>query len=184
MVDSVLRGSKVSLGELDALAFGRGPGSFTGVRIAASVIQGLAFGAGLPVAPISTLQAIAQGVLRELGQRRVLTLIDARMGEVYWGAFAAEGGLMCAVSDERVCSPQHVETPHEGLWFGVGSGWSAYHDVLLGALGTHVMGVDSERFPHALDVVRLGLEVVERGEVVSAENALPVYLRDRVTARQ
>jgi len=184
MVDDVLRGSKVALGELDALAFGRGPGSFTGVRIAASVIQGLAFGAGLPVARISTLQAIAQGVLRELGQRRVLTSIDARMGEVYWGAFCGEGGLMCAVSDERVCSPLHVETPHEGVWFGVGSGWSAHHDALLSALGEHVVDVDSARFPHALDVARLGLEAVERGEAVDAENALPVYLRDQVVARR
>ena len=133
---------------------------------------------------ISTLQAIAQGVLRELGQRRVLTSIDARMGEVYWGAFAAEGGLMCAECDERVCSPQDVEAPHEGPWFGVGSGWSAHHHALLGVLGEHVMDVDSARFPHALDVVRLGLEAVERGEGVSAENALPVYLRDQVVARR
>lgn len=169
---------------LDGIAFGRGPGSFTGVRIAAGVTQGLAFGADLPVAPVSSLQALAQGALREHEHAAVLTALDARMSEVYWGSFRSmDGGLMAPVGPETVCSPHGVEisTEVQVRWLGVGPGWARYESVLRACVGENLQGIEAERLPHACDVAALGVRCLAEGEGVSADAALPVYLRDRVT---
>ena len=122
MLDELLAASGVSLGQLAAVAFGRGPGAFTGVRLAASVAQGLAFGAQLPVVPVSDLAALAERVLSEnAGTRRVIVCTDARMGEVYWGCFErGDSGLAAAATPERVSRPEAVRLP-EG-WNGTGRG--------------------------------------------------------------
>ncbi len=182
MADQLLADAELSLADLDALAFGRGPGSFTGVRIATGAIQGLAFALGLPVAPISSLQALAQGVARELEQSSVLAGFDARMNEVYWGAYRmTSGGVVEPVVAELVCAPENVPVPDDGEWFGAGSAWQSYGEQLRGAVGDRLAGMDPERYPHARDVAVLGAAAVARDQVVPAHEALPVYLRDSVT---
>ncbi len=180
MMDALLAAAGLRLSDLDALAFGRGPGAFTGLRIAAAVAQGAAFGAGLPVVPVSSLQALAQGARRVHGADRVLAAFDARMGEVYWGAFAADAdGVMRAALDESVCAPDKVPLPAPGAWHAAGSGWSAYPDALAARCGEPVL-VDAAALVHAQDVAALAARLFREGAAVPAEEALPVYLRNQV----
>jgi tRNA threonylcarbamoyladenosine biosynthesis protein TsaB len=183
MMDELLAQAGLRLVRLDALAFGRGPGSFTGVRIAAAVIQGAAFGADLPVVPVSTLAALAQGHHRAEGCTRTLPAFDARMGELYWGAYALdEQGLMRAVVEDQVGSPEIVVLPEGGGWCGSGGGWAAHGDVLRRRLGPRLVAVDPSALCEARDVVTLAAAAFAAGRFVPAERALPLYLRDRVTA--
>ncbi|OOG20623.1 tRNA (adenosine(37)-N6)-threonylcarbamoyltransferase complex dimerization subunit type 1 TsaB [Thioalkalivibrio denitrificans] len=183
MMDGLLAEAGVRLADLDALAFGRGPGAFTGVRIAAAVIQGAAFGAGLPVVPVSTLAALAQQGL-DRGNTRVLAALDARMGEVYWGAFEADAeGLAVPVGREQVIAPEAVPMPLGDGWYGIGSGWGAYGDALRTRLGGRLGGFDAASFPSAREVARLAVRDFAAGLAVSAEQALPVYLRDKVAEK-
>ncbi len=181
MVDEVLAEATLALADLDALAFGRGPGSFTGLRIGAGVAQGLAFGAGLPVVPVSSLAAMAQGQRRD----RVLTAFDARMSQVYWGAYRrGPDGIVTLMGDEQVVAPGDVPVPETGDWFGVGSGWDQYAEELKARLGDRVQDWSQGGHPHARDVARLGESGFNNDEAVSAEHALPVYLRDNVAVKQ
>jgi tRNA threonylcarbamoyladenosine biosynthesis protein TsaB len=181
MMDALLAEAGLRPAQLDALAFGRGPGSFTGVRIATGVVQGVAFAADLPVVPVSTLAALAQGHLRATGCRRVLAAYDARMGEVYWAVCEADDeGIMRAAGGELVVAADAVPVPEGRDWNGVGSGWSAYADALGRRLRGRVAHVDAEARCHAADVARIGASDFSAGRGVRAEQALPVYLRDQV----
>jgi len=183
MMDDLLAEAGVRLADLDALAFGRGPGAFTGVRIAAAVIQGAAFGAEIPVVPVSTLAALAQHGL-DAGAPRVLAALDARMGEVYWGAFEADAeGLAVAVGPEQVVAPDAVPAPEGQGWCGVGSGWGTYEQILRERLGACVGEVDPAPYPGAVEVARLAVRDFAAGLAVPAEQALPVYLRDKVAEK-
>lgn len=182
MVEEVLADAGAAVGDLDGLAFGRGPGAFTGVRIAAGVIQGIAYGTGLRVAGVSSLAALAQQALREHGHHQVMALIDARIGEVYCGTFrAGADDLMQPLGEERVCAPGEVPLPPGRGWFGVGSGWAAHPEVLQARLGERLSGMHAECYPHASDIARLARASFAAGQTVGAADALPVYLRDRVT---
>lgn len=185
MVSALLAEAGLTLGALDALAFGRGPGSFTGLRVAAGVVQGLAYGAGLPVVPVSSLQAMAQGARREHGHERVLPAFDARIGEVYWGSYAADGdGCMIPRGEDIVSAPEAVPTPEGEGWFGVGEGWRAHGDALANRIGGALRGSDPARVPRALDVAVLARRAVSRGEGVGAAGALPVYVRNSVARKR
>lgn len=184
MVEALCAQAGVRLKDMDALVFGRGPGSFTGVRIAASVIQGLAFGADLPVIPVSTLAALAQGAWEVHRWPRVLSALDARMGEVYWGGFErADDGVMHAVQNECVVAPGQVNMPASGEWQGAGPGWAAYAAVLQTRCGERLRGCDGRMFPHAAYMLPIAAAEFVRGAVVSPDQALPVYLRDQVAQR-
>ena len=183
MVDSVLAESGLGLGDLGAIAFGRGPGAFTGVRIAAGVAQGLALGTGLPVIPISSLAALAQGAAGSTDTKAttLLPAIDARMGEIYWSAYeTGRDGLVTRVSEEQVAPPDTVQVAAGKTIFGVGSGWGTYREHLEGILDGQVAGVDPERYPLAKDMLPLAVREYNAGRCVSAQQALPVYLRDNV----
>jgi len=185
MIDELLSESGVTVVGLDAVAFGRGPGAFTGLRIAAGVVQGIAFGADLPVVPVSSLAALAQGGYRETGARRVLAAIDARIQEVYWAACEFDNvGHVRMLGDELVCSPEQVPIPDGDDWHGVGSGWETYLQQLQRRLSGTLSGWEVQRYPRAHDVAVLGAAALGRGEVVSAERALPVYLRNEVAVKQ
>lgn len=181
MAEALLAEAGLTPRGLDGLAFGRGPGSFTGVRIAAAVAQGVAFASDLPVAPVSTLQTLAEGVARELGEDAVLALLDARMQEVYWGAYrrASAGGMEAVVAD-TLSPPERVAVPPESRWVAAGSGWGAYAEALRRGLGEAIARELPDRYPRAADVARIGAEVLGRGAGVPAAGAVPVYLRDRV----
>jgi len=185
MVESLLAEAGLGLRQMDALAFGRGPGSFTGVRIAAGVAQGLAFGADLPVAPVSTLAAMAQEAFAETPDGFAFPCIDARMGEVYWGVYrrGAEG-FAELVGAEAVADAGTVVFPEEAAGHGIGSGWGTYEAVLRERLGGRVAGILPDRFPRAAWIARLGAEVFRHGGCVAAEDAQPVYLRDKVAKKK
>lgn len=181
MVDQLLADAELKLTDLDGLAFSRGPGAFTGVRIATGVIQGLAFAADLPVAPVSTLAAMAYGQYQIAGQQNILTAIDARMGEIYWAGYQfSDAGEMTESISEQVISSATAPFPDSGEWFGVGSGWQSDGESLGERIGERLIGANASQLPHAADIVLLAVPIIERGAGVSAANALPIYLRDQV----
>ncbi|MGL5201096.1 MAG: tRNA (adenosine(37)-N6)-threonylcarbamoyltransferase complex dimerization subunit type 1 TsaB [Aeromonas veronii] len=182
MVQAVLEDAGISLSDLDAIAFGRGPGSFTGVRIGISVAQGLAFGAGVPLIGISTLAAMAQGAYRLDGAEQVLTAIDARMNEVYFGRYELIDGRMQLVGDEVVSEPAalvDVRGKLAGLVTCVGTGFETSGETLSGLADE--LAVSQVRFPAAEDMLPLARAAWLAGEAVPVELATPVYLRDKVT---
>jgi len=180
-VESLLAAAGLTLARLDSIAFGCGPGSFTGLRIAAGVTQGLAFGADLPVVAVSTLAALAQGTVRQHGARAVLAALDARMKEVYWGAFRCDdNGLVDRLGGEVVCTPQGVRVPATDHWVGAGSGWDSYADVLATQCSMASADIYRNQQPHAADMARLAARAFAQGNAVAAEQAIPVYLRDNV----
>lgn len=180
MAQALLAEAGLGLRQLDALVFGRGPGAFTGLRIAAGVTQGLAFGAGLPVVPVSSLATLAQGIAERRGAGNVLAAFDARMGEVYWGAFRREGDIMQALGAEHVCDASQVAVEEGSRWFGAGSGWRSDGDALQAVLGDALDGYDADCYPAARHALVAGAAAYAAGAHVDAARALPVYLRDRV----
>jgi tRNA threonylcarbamoyladenosine biosynthesis protein TsaB len=178
MINEVLAQAAVSLKQLDAIAFGRGPGAFTGLRIAAGVVQGLAYGANLPVIPVSTLASLAQSAVRESEAEYTIAAIDARMSEVYWALYKQDDGLATLIGKEQLTPPQRVtaDDQHASVqWIGMGTG-CAYQDQFQLKLKNSFVG----RYPRARDMATLAQDLWARGCVVSAEHAIPVYLRDDV----
>jgi tRNA threonylcarbamoyladenosine biosynthesis protein TsaB len=183
MADGLLSEAGLRLGDLDALAYGRGPGSFTGVRIATAVVQGLAYGADLPVVPVSTLAALAQGHYRTRGVTRSLTAFDARMGELYWGCFALDPERrMLPVVPEQVAPAEEVALPDGNGWHGAGNGWRVQGERLKARLEGRLETVAEDLICEARDIAVLAAAEVAAGRTVPPEQALPLYLRDRVTA--
>lgn len=187
MAEECLAEAGLALRELDAVAFGRGPGSFTGLRIATSVAQGIAFGVGLPVVPVSNLAAGAAAAWRLHGWRRVLVAFDARMDEVYAGAFElGADGLPRPVGEEALLTPAALALPARAAagdardWHGAGSAFAAWPE-LAGRLG--LAAADAAIAPLARDLLGLAAAALARGETVAAEDALPVYLREQVAWR-
>jgi tRNA threonylcarbamoyladenosine biosynthesis protein TsaB len=184
MVDEVLEEMRLRLTELDAIAFGRGPGAFTGARLAASVAQGLAFGAGLRVIPVSDLQALAQRALDEATEPvgGVLAASDARMGEVYWACYRRGAkGTADPVGPERVDAPESVALP-AGLstpLIGAGRAFRAYPQ-LSGQLREVLGGIRDDLLPCATEVARIATLELAAGRTFAPEEARPVYLRDDV----
>ena len=186
MVDAVLQEGGLRLGELDGLAYGRGPGAFTGVRIAVAVAQGLAFGAQLPTVGVSDLAAVAEQVAGHARPgERILVCMDARMGEVYWGVFehaqhaAPADARIVALGPERVGAPQSVECA--GASVLAGTGFRAYPQL------AHVGGAAAPHdavLPHAREIARLGRSELRAGRGLPAAQAQPVYLRDEVAKRK
>lgn len=185
MMKSLLAEAELSLGQLDALAFGRGPGGFTGVRIASGVVQGAAYAVDLPVVPVSTLASLAQRGFREHQEKRMLCAFDARMNEVYWGIYQVEDetGLARLKGEESVSSPALVSKPEGNNWQGIGTGWGSYHDQLTAHLGDQMKGSLPDLYCSAFDVALLGADGFKRGEVVSADQASPIYLRNNVAVK-
>ncbi len=185
MMQSLLSEAGYGLNSLDALAFGRGPGSFTGLRIAAGVIQGAALGADLPVVPVSSLRTLAQGAFRVHGAAQVLSALDARMAEVYWGAYALDDNeLMQPLIDEMVCAPASVPTAGKGEWCGVGSGWQAYAQTLREHSAAHLSQVLPDMQIEAQDIAHLAAADFIAGKAIDPEYAIPVYLRDNVAKKK
>jgi len=183
-VDALFNEAGITTNQLDAVAFGRGPGSFTGLRIAAGITQGIAFGADLPVIPVSTLAALAQGAVRQGGATKVLAALDARMQEVYWGAYSLdEAGRVSLDGEEAVCAPGLVANPGGSDWQAAGDGWTTHRDALIDRLGFEPLVCLDTLKPRATDVAVLGAAKFLAGETVPPALAAPVYLRDQVAAK-
>jgi tRNA threonylcarbamoyladenosine biosynthesis protein TsaB len=177
MIKTLMAEAGIGMSALDAIAFGRGPGAFTGVRIAIGVVQGLAFALDKPVLPVSNLAALAQRAWREQGARQVASAIDARMDEVYWGCYSEVAGEMRLIGTEAVMPPEQTGLPTDaqGEWFGSGTGWGYAERIPV-----RVSGQDASLLPHAQDLLTLAGFAWQRGESVQADDAQPVYLRDKV----
>ena len=176
MVDELLRESAISLRQLDGIAYGAGPGSFTGLRIACAVTQGLALGADLPVVGISTLESIAG----QTGADRVLTVLDARMAEVYWAAYQRDPAGWRCVIEPALALPESVHVPDGDGWVGAGNGFVALGAVLRPRLTGQLVRIDDTIMPDAAAMAPLAAQAFERGESVDAALAAPIYLRDKV----
>jgi len=202
MVDALLADGLLSLSDLDAIAFGRGPGSFTGVRLAATVTQGLAFGADLGVVPVSDLRAVAQRVFGGLptadpdpSSTRVLVCNDARMSEVYWACFErGDEGLARLEDEEHVSKPSAVRLPHSWTTAtAAGRGFIAYAEALQAAMPSALLGLPPpsvsasssassaiQFLPRATEIALLAVAEVAAGRLLPPEAAIPTYLRDNV----
>ncbi|MCC8362396.1 tRNA (adenosine(37)-N6)-threonylcarbamoyltransferase complex dimerization subunit type 1 TsaB [Lysobacter sp. A6] len=175
--DEVLHEAGVRRTELDAIAVGRGPGAFTGVRLAIAIAQGIALALDRPIVPVSTLAALAL----QARAPRVLAAIDARMGEVYAAAYRCDGDNAIALDDERVVAPTAVVLPDDAnAWSGVGTGFDAVEGALRTTLDGRFARIDASALPHAADVARLAAQAFKRGEGVAPERIEPAYLRDNV----
>ena len=182
MVQAILQQGNTALTELDALAFGQGPGSFTGVRIGIGIAQGLALGAELPMIGVSTLKTMAEGAWRRQGATRVLAAIDARMGEVYWAEYQRdEQGIWQGDGSEAVLNPEAAQERMSrltGCWALVGTGWKAWPQLAESAhLDLQMTGVE---LPQAEDMLPLAALALKQGRTVAVELAEPTYLRNEV----
>lgn len=179
MADAVLAEGGRRLAGLDGIAYGRGPGSFTGLRIACAVAQGLAFPSDIPLAGIGTLHAMALAC----GGAKVLCCLDARMQEIYHAAYVREGDAYVEVSAPRVCTPAAApQLPGDG-WSGCGSGFAAYRELLQQRYGAALIKVVDDVYPHARDIARLAAPVFAAGRGIRAEEAAPLYIRDKVALK-
>jgi len=184
MIDSLLADAGLTPQQLDALAFSRGPGSFTGVRIATSVIQGIALGADLPVVPVSTLATIAQDFFDQHDDNVAYVAMDARMGEIFWGVYQRNAEGYAELIDEEAVTPAEDIIFPELSGVGVGSGWGVYHQQLLARLDGLVTDYHSDALPKAASIAKLGAWRFSLGQAVDVDQAMPVYLRDKVAKKE
>lgn len=168
-----------NLGDLDAIVFGKGPGSFTGLRITVGVVQGLGFGLQIPVIPVSTLACLAQGEFRESGATSVLVALSARQQEVYFGAYRIEDRMPVLLGKESVVEASGIPVQESRDWVGIGDGWSLVQQI-ESAIGTSVSRVNLEVRPKPADLLDIGLVKLARGETIAAMEARPEYLREQV----
>lgn len=184
MLDELLRQTDCSYAEVDVLAFGHGPGSFTGVRVATGLVQGLALGHGLNVIGISTLAAIASNTLKQSGQSNtpVLATLDARMNELYWGCYQSDKeGILQTLTEEKVGRCEDIQLPCDGAWLAAGSAGPVYSAALSSQFRdtglTWIEGIA----PRASVIAALALQEIENGEQgCKASEVRPVYLRHQV----
>jgi tRNA threonylcarbamoyladenosine biosynthesis protein TsaB len=179
MADNLLAEAGLGRHALDAIAVGRGPGAFTGVRLGISLAQGMALALDVPVVTVSSLAALALEAPED--EAAILAVIDARMGEIYAASFRRDGdGGLIALDAERVCLPQSLVLPEEAQWHVVGTGWSTYAEELRGHLTGELRSAEGVRYPQARHVAELAVREFIAGRATAPEHALPVYLRDKV----
>lgn len=179
MLDDLLNAAGLRLSDMDGIAFGAGPGSFTGVRIACSAAQGLALGAGKPVAGVCTLHALAEAS----GHDKVIAVLDARMAEVYHAIYEMRQGKWATVCEPSLCLPQHAPAVEGRNWHGAGSGFIAHGGQLNARYGENLAGVDEQAVPQAAAIARLAAPMFAAGLGVDAAEAMPLYLRDKVALK-
>jgi tRNA threonylcarbamoyladenosine biosynthesis protein TsaB len=179
MLDALLKDAGVTISQLDGIAFGKGPGSFTGVRIACGVAQGLAFGSNLNVVGVCTLQALAKAC----GHNKVIAALDARMGEIYLAVYEKQGEEWNVVIEPCLCKIEHAPAIDGEGWFGAGSGFAVTNAALTARYTGHLSGVDAGVVPQASAVAQLAAIEFANGKAVDAALALPLYLRDKVALK-
>lgn len=182
MLQFLLQEANLQTRDLNAIAFSRGPGSFTGSRISASIVQAIAFAVDIPVIPISSLQCLAQGAYRQFQAKQIVSSIDARMHEIYWASYCVnDQGIMLEYDKERLSDPRQFPGTNLSHFTGVGSGWDQYAEVLKPQLKENqLQQYYTALYPRAYDVALLAIDAYKKGQLVSAEQAIPVYLREKV----
>ena len=184
LLRELLTEAGVEMTDLQGIAFGAGPGSFTGLRIGCGVAQGLAFGVDLPVVGVSTLLALANGDdAGQSGSARVIACLDARMGEVYHAAYARDGDNWREVQAPGLYKPEQVPALEGAGWTGIGSGWAAYSETLHAAYSGQVEAVFAQAYPHALAIAELAVPMFAAGLGVPAAEAAPIYIRNKVALK-
>ena len=178
MIDELLAESDCRVNELNAIAFGKGPGAFTGIRIATGIAQGLAYSAGVPVIPVSSLAALAEPVKSRA--EYIIAAIDARMGEIYCGFFRA-GEAPELISEEMVIRPDDFRIDTTGTLYGTGTGWKTYEDILTKTAGSQLLGFEGNSYPNAVDILSIAVRNYREGNILSPEKAVPSYVRNKVT---
>jgi tRNA threonylcarbamoyladenosine biosynthesis protein TsaB len=179
ILDSLLHEAGVKLRELDGIAFGAGPGSFTGVRIACGVTQGLALGADLPVVGVCTLQALAQAA----GHDKVIAALDARMGEIYHAVYEKRAGSWVTICEPNLSLPQQAPQVQASGWFGIGSGFAMYGAVLGNRYSGQISGSNIQAVPQASAIAEFAAPLFAAGQGMDAAQAMPFYLRDKVALK-
>jgi tRNA threonylcarbamoyladenosine biosynthesis protein TsaB len=186
MIDELLKSADVNKNQLDAIAFGCGPGSFTGIRIATSIAQGLGYALNIPLIPVSSLAALAQTVYNDLGWKNLFAAVDARMQEVYWGQYQInEQELAELVGKEGLGLPTRLVEVFESLkgddkWYGVGDGWGVYAE----QISLKLAEIDTNRLPTAAAILQLAIPSYKKQEWCTPSEVLPVYLRDDVATKE
>ncbi|HEX5305744.1 MAG TPA: tRNA (adenosine(37)-N6)-threonylcarbamoyltransferase complex dimerization subunit type 1 TsaB [Dyella sp.] len=182
MAEALLAEAGLGRHALDAIAVGRGPGAFTGVRLGIALAQGMALALDRPVVPVSSLAALALEAPEDDGDAAILAVIDARMGEIYAASFRRDGlGGLEPLDEERVTTAEALTLPAASGWHVVGTGWGTYRDALAAALaGAPLLSAGAGHYPQAAHVARLAVREAAAGRLLPPEQALPVYLRDKV----
>lgn len=180
MLDMLLKRNNLNIAAIDVLAYAEGPGSFTGLRVGASVVQGLSFAHDKPVVGVSTLQMMAQGAYRLYHDSKVLVALDARMQEVYWGIYTlnTEKNLMEAVMPDSVSAPDKVILPKQSGWLGVGNGWVEYKEPLRLRCKGILDKIQTDFLPLASDLLESASQAYFQGKVKKSHQVVPVYIRD------
>lgn len=183
MIKGLMAENSLIFSDLDAIAVGCGPGSFTGLRIAAGVAQGIAFGADLPIVPISTLAALACQAHQNTGHKNIFSCIDARINEVYWGLYQFSGSELVLLDTEHLCEAKKISStllePSQE-WYGAGSGMSFLGEMNID-IQARISAYSEQMYPQAADIAFLAITYFEKGLVVNPADLVPVYLRDKVT---
>jgi len=178
-IQALLNAAGIQLNNIDGIAFGAGPGSFTGVRIAAGVAQGLGFGANLPVVSVCTLQALAEAS----GADKVIACLDARMGEVYHAAYERIVGEWQVIIEPGLYKPDAVPAIEGAGWIGVGSGWQTYSAQLSAVYGAQLQATQPALLPTASAILQLAQPIFAKGGAHPASEAMPIYIRNRVALK-
>lgn len=176
MIDELLNAACLRVHDLDAVAFGAGPGSFTGLRIGCGVVQGLAFAAGCPVVPVGSLEALAEAA----DGQRVVVCTDARMGQIYHGAFERNGQMWDVILPPSLCDPDRLPELSGTGWLGCGSGFERYQETLVAQYQPQQVAVKTGVVARASEIALLGAKYLSAGRGVPCTEAVPVYVRDKV----
>ena len=179
LIDELLTAHTLRVSDLDGVAFGSGPGSFTGLRVACGVAQGIAFGAGVPLVGIETLLAVAEAARA----RRAVCCLDARMGEIYHAAYEKRGDEWHTVHEPSLCRPDAAPALPASGWIGCGQGFVAYREALERRYAGKLDGVQADLVPRAREIATVAAVRFERGDVVAPEHATPLYVRNKVALR-
>lgn len=180
MVDSLLKQANIEMSAIEAIAFGCGPGSFMGVRLAIGIAQGLAFGISAPVIPVSTLQTLAQTAFEKTPSEQIIAGWDARMGDIYWGLYQNTSGIMAPVQNDRLSRPSEIDIKIDGTYTAAGNAWSVYQDTLPKKLMQQCKGFELDIYPEARAMLTIATSKFLAGNTVSPENAHPAYCRHNV----
>jgi len=173
LINQLLTSAKLTLSQLNAIAVGCGPGSFTGIRVAVSVAQGLGYALSLPVVPVSSLAILAQAAFELHGWQKIITAVDARMNEVYWAAWQSLSGSLQLIDNESISLPETFILPDQTGWYGMGDAWATYAEKL-----PQPISIDTKKYPLAPYLLSLAVNLFNQGKFISAELLQPNYLRD------